>query len=110
MTHRPLLLHGAWILGWPARALLLCLISVYRVSLSGAMGGRCRFHPSCSEYAREAIRNVGALRGSALSLWRVARCSPLSAGGVDRPPLPMYDISIRRERVLAGRHAIGSQA
>ncbi|MBA3299922.1 MAG: membrane protein insertion efficiency factor YidD [Thermoleophilaceae bacterium] len=97
-------------LGWPARTLLLGLISAYRVSLSGVMGGGCRFHPSCSEYAREAIRNVGALRGGAFSLWRVVRCSPLSAGGVDRPPLPVYDTSIRRERPSADTHTVGARA
>jgi uncharacterized protein len=76
----------AWAAGWPARALLLGAIAAYRVALSPLLGGRCRFHPSCSEYARDAIRNVGALRGSGLAVWRILRCSPLSAGGVDYPP------------------------
>lgn len=106
MTRRPVLRHAVWNLGWPARTLLLGLINAYRVSLSGVMGGGCRFHPSCSEYAREAIRNVGALRGSALSLWRVVRCSPLSAGGVDRPPV--YDNSIQREDPASDTHKVGA--
>jgi putative membrane protein insertion efficiency factor len=77
--------------GWPVRALLIGLIAVYRVTLSSMTGGQCRFYPSCSAYAEQAIRNTGALRGLALSAWRVLRCSPLSAGGVDHPPGPMYD-------------------
>ena len=86
-----------WRAGGLARWVLIGLIRVYRLSLAGLMGGQCRFHPSCSHYAEEAIRNVGALRGLALSAWRVLRCSPLSAGGVDRPPRPAwrYDGAIR---------------
>lgn len=109
MTPRAFVHRAAWTVGWPARALLLALIGAYRVIFSALMGGACRFHPSCSEYAQEAIRNVGAFRGSALSLWRVARCSPLSAGGVDRPPRPVYDASIRRTRT-PGAHAVGAES
>ena len=79
----------SWVLraaGWPARTVLIGLIRLYRVTLSGLMGGRCRFHPSCSAYAEAAIREAGAVRGTALSVWRVVRCSPLSRGGVDPPP------------------------
>lgn len=77
----------AWIAGWPARTVLLALIGLYRVSLGRLVGDRCRFYPSCSAYADRAIRQVGALRGSALAVWRVVRCSPLSKGGIDHPPL-----------------------
>jgi putative membrane protein insertion efficiency factor len=77
-----------WALGWPARSLLLALVAVYRVSLSPFLGGRCRFHPSCSAYAEEAIRTHGAAKGFALAAWRVLRCSPLSAGGID--PVPAH--------------------
>ena len=73
-------------MGWPARTLLLGLIRVYGVTFAGMLGGQCRFHPSCSLYAQEAIRNAGAVRGLALAAWRILRCSPLSKGGVDRPP------------------------
>ena len=73
-------------LGWPFRALLLGLLAVHRRLLSPTLGARCRFHPSCSEYAAEAIRTHGAGKGSALAAWRVARCSPLSAGGVEPVP------------------------
>ena len=90
--------RGMWVAGAPVRMLLVLLIRVYRVTLSGALGGRCRFHPSCSEYAELAVRSRGATRGSALAVWRVLRCSPLSSGGFDYPPGPAaYDGVIRQK-------------
>jgi putative membrane protein insertion efficiency factor len=83
---------------------LIVGIRLYRVTLGGMLGGQCRFHPSCSVYAEEAIRTVGATRGSALAIWRVLRCSPLSAGGVDYPPARQaqeYDAVIHRVGVGA---------
>lgn len=73
-------------LGFPLRALLIGLIRAYRAAVGPLLGGRCRFHPSCSAYAEEAIREHGALKGAALAVWRVARCSPLSDGGIDPVP------------------------
>jgi putative membrane protein insertion efficiency factor len=78
--------HALWILGWPVRTILLGLIGLYRVTLGPMMAGRCRFHPSCSAYALEAIRVHGALKGSRLAVWRILRCSPLTAGGPDPVP------------------------
>jgi putative membrane protein insertion efficiency factor len=75
-----------FITGWPARIVLLGLIRAYRASLGRALGSRCRFHPSCSAYAEAVIGELGVFRGLALSVWRVARCSPLTRGGVDYPP------------------------
>ncbi len=80
------LARGVWIAGAPARHTLIALIWVYRVSVGSLLGGQCRFYPSCSAYAERAIRQQGAVRGVALAVWRVARCSPLSKGGVDYPP------------------------
>jgi uncharacterized protein len=68
------------------RALLIFLISVYRYALSPLLGARCRFHPSCSCYAQEAIGKHGALRGSSLALRRIARCHPWNPGGYDPVP------------------------
>jgi putative membrane protein insertion efficiency factor len=76
----------AWAAGWPLRAALVGAIRVYRITLSGMLGGQCRFHPTCSAYAEEVVAELGAVRGVALSTWRVLRCSPLTAGGVDFPP------------------------
>ena len=63
---------------------LIACIKVYRVSLSGWLGGQCRFYPSCSRYAEDAIRVHGAVRGTGMALWRVLRCNPFGGGGVDR--------------------------
>ena len=75
--------RGPWRLGAPARGLLIGLIHLYQATLSGWFGGQCRFYPSCSHYAEEAIRTHGALRGSMMSGWRILRCNPFGAGGVD---------------------------
>jgi len=70
---------------WPALFLLL-LVDAYRVGLSPLLGGHCRFWPSCSVYAEEAIRKHGARRGAALAARRVLRCHPFHAGGIDPVP------------------------
>jgi hypothetical protein len=74
----------AWIAGTPVRALLIGSIKVYRAVLSPVMGGNCRFYPSCSQYAEDAIRLRGALRGSGLACWRILRCNPFGRGGVEQ--------------------------
>jgi putative membrane protein insertion efficiency factor len=66
--------------------LLLALIAIYKRLLSPFFGARCRFHPSCSDYAREAVSRFGAGRGGLLAAWRIARCQPLCAGGIDPVP------------------------
>lgn len=71
--------------GVAARALLL-LIEVYRVTLAPLVGGFCRFLPSCSVYAEEAIRRHGAGEGSWLALRRILRCHPFHRGGFDPVP------------------------
>ena len=75
-----------WRSGTPARSALIGLIHLYRATLSGLLGGQCRFHPTCSRYAEEAIGVHGAVRGSALAVWRILRCGPFTRGGVDRVP------------------------
>jgi putative membrane protein insertion efficiency factor len=72
--------------GAPVRAVLLAGIWIYRTTLSGWLGGQCRFYPSCSVYAEEAIRARGAVRGSMLALWRLLRCNPFGKGGLDPVP------------------------
>lgn len=66
--------------------LLTLLIGGYRRFLSPLLAPRCRFHPTCSAYALEAIRVHGALKGSWLAAKRVARCHPWNPGGVDPVP------------------------
>jgi len=71
--------------GIPTRILLL-LVEAYRVALSPLLGGHCRFWPSCSAYAEEAIRRHGAIRGTQLAVRRLLRCHPFHAGGIDPVP------------------------
>ena len=91
----------AWRAGAPARLALLGLIRLYRVTLSGWLGGQCRFYPTCSRYAEDAIRLHGAVRGVLMAAWRIARCGPFTRGGVDRVPAPRhvteYDAVIHAE-------------
>lgn len=68
------------------RILLLALIGLYRRVLSPLLPPACRFYPSCSAYAAEAIRRHGAARGGLLTVKRLARCHPLCEGGVDPVP------------------------
>ncbi len=68
------------------RLVLTGVIVAYRRVLSPMLGPRCRFHPSCSTYALEAIQVHGAAKGTALATWRVCRCNPWNPGGVDLVP------------------------
>jgi uncharacterized protein len=60
-------------------------IHAYRVLVSPLLGQRCKYHPSCSCYALDALREFGILRGLVLAGWRLLRCNPWSRGGVDYP-------------------------
>jgi hypothetical protein len=84
------------LVGTPLRAVVIGSIRVYRVTLSGWLGGQCRFHPTCSVYAEDAVRARGALIGSAMAIWRILRCNPFGRGGIDRPPTHTYDGGIPR--------------
>jgi uncharacterized protein len=66
--------------------LLALLVRLYQLTLRGAIGSHCRFEPSCSHYAIEALRTHGALRGTALATQRILRCNPWHAGGFDPVP------------------------
>jgi uncharacterized protein len=70
----------------PVARLLLLLIAVYRRGISPLLGPRCRFLPTCSAYAADAVTTHGALRGSWLAVRRVARCHPFHPGGLDPVP------------------------
>jgi uncharacterized protein len=63
--------------------LVVALIRGYQLSLGRLVGGRCRFHPSCSDYAAAAITENGLIVGGAQAAWRLLRCGPWSAGGID---------------------------
>jgi hypothetical protein len=69
-----------------ASAVLIGVVRCYQATLAGVLGGRCRFHPSCSAYAVAALREHGPVRGSLMAAWRVLRCHPLARGGYDPVP------------------------
>ena len=66
--------------------LITALIRVYQYTLSPLLGPSCRFYPSCSEYAHQAITRHGPLRGLVLAVKRILRCHPFHPGGVDPVP------------------------
>ncbi len=69
------------------KRILLALIRFYQKYISPMKrGGSCKYIPTCSEYARQAIEKHGALKGSILAVWRILRCNPFSAGGIDPVP------------------------
>ena len=59
------------------------LVRVYQRGVSPLLGARCKYHPSCSQYALEAFEDLGFLRGAVVAGWRLLRCNPWSDGGVD---------------------------
>ena len=65
------------------RSIALLPVRIYQRWLSPAFGSRCRYYPSCSEYAAQAIERFGILRGLVLAGWRLLRCNPWSHGGFD---------------------------
>ena len=65
------------------RSIAVGPIQLYRRFVSPALPARCKYHPTCSRYAVEAIRRYGVLRGLVLAGWRLLRCNPWSHGGVD---------------------------
>jgi hypothetical protein len=66
--------------------LLRGLIWVYQLALSPILGRQCRFYPSCSNYAREAIARYGPFKGSLMMVKRILRCHPFHPGGIDPVP------------------------
>jgi putative membrane protein insertion efficiency factor len=64
-------------------AAALLLVRAYQRGVSPLLGPRCKYHPSCSQYAVDALRELGFMRGTLLAGWRLLRCNPWSDGGVD---------------------------
>ena len=77
------------------RQLLIYPIRFYRYAVSPMLGPSCRFHPSCSEYAKEAITKHGLVHGLFLAIKRVLRCNPFSKGGYD--PVPKFVINSKHK-------------
>ncbi len=83
--------------GWwnPFKVLLVLLIRAYQTLLSPLIPGRCKYYPSCSQYAIDALTQYGLLRGTVLAGWRLLRCNPLSYGGYD--PVERQTLFRKRE-------------
>ena len=64
-------------------AVAVLLVRGYRALVSPLLGPRCKYHPTCSQYALDALRTHGLLRGVVLTAWRLLRCNPWSDGGLD---------------------------
>lgn len=79
--------------------LLLLPIRIYQRVISPLKPPTCRFHPSCSHYAVEALQTHGAIKGSILSTWRILRCQPFSEEGPDPvPPLNDWRLAFRKRQ------------
>jgi uncharacterized protein len=85
----------------PVKALFVGLIRFYQVVISPGIPGRCKYYPSCSQYALDAVREYGPARGCVLALWRVLRCNPLSYGGYD---------PVSRQRLFRRHRHTGAEA
>ena len=66
-----------------ARAVVLAPVRAYQRYVSPALPRRCKYHPTCSAYAVQAVESYGILRGAVLAAWRLLRCNPFSHGGYD---------------------------
>ena len=69
---------------------LLAMLRLYKCSISTLLPPACKYTPTCSEYAMEAIEVHGAFKGTLLAIWRVLRCNPFSRGGYDPVPKPHH--------------------
>jgi putative membrane protein insertion efficiency factor len=81
-----------------AKRTLLLPIEFYQKWISPGLAPRCRYYPSCSSYAVTAISRFGPIRGIALAVWRLVRCNPWSAGGVDYVPEVLSKHSLTQGR------------
>jgi putative membrane protein insertion efficiency factor len=76
--------------------LLAAPVRIYQWTVRPLIGSNCRFHPSCSDYALQALATHGAWRGSMLAAWRILRCNPWVAGGYDPVPPRREDESVAK--------------
>jgi putative membrane protein insertion efficiency factor len=85
----------------PVRRLLIWSVRGYQMVVSPLLPRSCKYHPSCSQYAVDALREFGVVRGVILAVWRLLRCNPLSYGGYD---------PVERQRLFAPRYRDGAAA
>jgi putative membrane protein insertion efficiency factor len=84
-----------------ATRIVLAPVRVYQRVISPALPRRCKYHPTCSAYATQAIERYGILRGAVLAGWRLLRCNPFSHGGYD----PVSAQTLFRERPKPASHS-----
>ncbi len=96
----------------PVARLVTRLIRGYQTGISPGLGPACRYLPTCSDYALQAIERYGVVRGGAMTVWRLLRCNPLSAGGYDPPcdetPAAAEHPPASRWRVFHVKHRPGT--
>jgi uncharacterized protein len=80
------------------------LIRFYKKTVSSALLSTCRYTPTCSDYAMEALERHGLMVGGCLSLWRVLRCNPFTRGGLDTVPTKLHTQDIRTNTCHIGDH------
>lgn len=85
---RGLLASALWWIGWPVRIAMLGAIRLYQLVLSPLLPPTCRYVPTCSSYALQAVRRYGAIKGGLLAFWRILRCNPWGGSGYDPPRWP----------------------
>ena len=88
--------------------LLAAVVRLYQLLVSPLFPASCKYHPSCSQYAIDALRVHGLVRGTALTAWRLLRCNPWSYGGVDK--VPERRVKSRSSIALAKQSAPSSAA
>ncbi|WP_084042354.1 membrane protein insertion efficiency factor YidD [Hippea sp. KM1] len=81
---------------------MIGLIRFYQRFISPLTRPSCRFYPTCSNYAIEAIKRFGPLQGGLMSIWRIIRCAPWSEGGYDPPDKPLFQFKKVKRRDNAG--------
>ena len=85
----------------PAARFVLAPVRFYQRVISPALPRRCKYHPTCSAYAMQAVERYGILRGAVLAGWRLLRCNPCSHGGYD----PVSEQTLFRERRRPASHS-----
>ena len=88
------------------RKILIAPIRFYQVTISPWLGPHCRFEPTCSRYAMEAIRVHGVVRGTLMGAWRILRCHPFSKGGYD----PVRPRDSGKSKVKSGKREVNGRS
>lgn len=86
------------------KKILLLFVKFYRKFISPLKPPCCKYYPTCSTYALTALEKHGALKGSVLAAWRLARCNPFSLGGVDHVPDEFFLYTLKSRKKREAKH------